>query len=66
MSEGIGYALGAMLLYGVADYVYKRVAQMGFVVTALLGFFFLREPFTARKCAGLAAALAALTSLARG
>jgi drug/metabolite transporter (DMT)-like permease len=42
------------------------VAQMGFVVTALLGFFFLREPFTARKCAGLAAALAALASLARG
>jgi drug/metabolite transporter (DMT)-like permease len=42
------------------------VAQMGFVVTALLGFFFLREPFTARKGAGLAAALAALASLARG
>jgi drug/metabolite transporter (DMT)-like permease len=42
------------------------VAQMGFVVTALLGFFFLREPFTGRKCAGLAAALAALASLARG
>ena len=42
------------------------VAQMGFVVTALLGFLFLREPFTARKGAGLAAALAALASLARG
>jgi len=42
------------------------IAQMGFVVTALLGFFFLREPFTARKGAGLAAALAALASLARG
>src|SRR5207247_2385473 len=42
------------------------VAQMGFVVTALLGFLFLREPFTARRCAGFAAALAALASLARG
>jgi drug/metabolite transporter (DMT)-like permease len=40
------------------------IAQMGFVVTALLGFLFLREPFTARKGAGLAAALAALASLA--
>jgi len=42
------------------------IAQMGFVVTALLGFLFLREPFTARKGAGLAAALAALSSLAYG
>jgi drug/metabolite transporter (DMT)-like permease len=42
------------------------IAQMGFVVTALLGFLFLREPFTARKGAGLAAALAALASLAHG
>ena len=42
------------------------VAQMGFVVTALLGFVLLREPFTLRKGAGLAAALAALASLARG
>lgn len=42
------------------------IAQMGFVVTALLGFVFLREPFTARKGAGIAAALAALASLAHG
>jgi len=42
------------------------IAQMGFVVTALLGFLFLRERFTARKGAGLAAALAALASLAYG
>ena len=42
------------------------IAQMGFVVTALLGFLFLREPFTARKGVGLAAALAALASLAYG
>jgi len=42
------------------------IAQMGFVVTALLGFLFLRESFTARKGAGLVAALAALASLAYG
>ena len=42
------------------------IAQMGFVVTALLGFFFLRERFTARKAAGLIAALAALANLASG
>ena len=39
---------------------------MGFVVTALFGALFLGEPFTARKGAGLAAALAALASLASG
>lgn len=42
------------------------IAQMGFVVAALLGFLLLREPFTPRKGAGLAAALAALASLAYG
>ena len=42
------------------------IAQMGFVVTALLGFLFLREPFSARKGAGITAALAALASLAYG
>ena len=42
------------------------IAQMGFVATALLGFVFLREPFTARKGAGLLAALSALASLAHG
>ncbi len=42
------------------------VGQMGFVVTGLLGVLFLREPFTLRKGAGLAAALAALASLAYG
>ena len=46
--------------------VMAPIAQMGFVVTALLGFLFLREPFTARKGAGLVAALGALASLARG
>jgi drug/metabolite transporter (DMT)-like permease len=42
------------------------IAQMGFVVTALLGFLLLREPFTARKGAGIAAAVAALACLAHG
>jgi len=42
------------------------IAQMGFVITAVLGFLFLREPFTLRKGAGLAVALAALASLAYG
>lgn len=42
------------------------IAQMGFVVTAILGFAMLREPFTPRKGAGLAAALAALACLAYG
>jgi len=41
------------------------IAQMGFVVTAVLGFLLLREPFTLRKGAGLVAAVAALLSLAR-
>ena len=42
------------------------VAQMGFVVTALVGTLFLGERFTLRKGAGLLAALAALASLAAG
>jgi drug/metabolite transporter (DMT)-like permease len=44
--------------------VVAPVAQMGFVVTALLGFVFLCEPFTGRKLAGLVAALGALISFA--
>jgi len=35
-------------------------------VTALIGFLVLREPFTARKGAGLVAALAALATFAYG
>jgi uncharacterized membrane protein len=42
------------------------IAQMGFVVTAALGILVLREPMTARKAAGLAAALASLAVLAFG
>jgi drug/metabolite transporter (DMT)-like permease len=44
--------------------VIAPVAQMGFAVTALLGFFLLREPMTGRRIAGLVAALAALASFA--
>ncbi len=40
------------------------IAQMGFIVAALLGVFVLREGVTARKLAGLASALAALAVLA--
>ena len=52
-------------LQGGEASVIVPIAQMGFVVTALLGFVLLREPFTLRKGAGLVAALAALASLAR-
>jgi drug/metabolite transporter (DMT)-like permease len=52
-------------LQGGEASVIVPIAQMGFVVTALLGFFLLREPFTLRKGAGLVAAIAALASLAR-
>jgi uncharacterized membrane protein len=46
--------------------VFVPIAQMGFVVTAALGILVLGEPMTARKAAGLAAALAALAVLAFG
>jgi drug/metabolite transporter (DMT)-like permease len=42
------------------------IAQMGFAVTAVLGFTVLREPFSLRKGAGLAAAIGALASLSLG
>ena len=40
------------------------IAQMGFIIAALLGIVVLREPLTLRKAIGLAAALAALAALA--
>ncbi len=40
------------------------ISQMGFVVTAAFGLAFLKEPFSLRKGAGLAFALAALACLA--
>ncbi|MCC7486282.1 MAG: EamA family transporter [Burkholderiales bacterium] len=41
------------------------ISQMGFVVTAAVGVLLLREPFTARKGAGIACAVAALACLAK-
>ena len=55
------------LLHGVAGgqaSVLVPIAQMGFIVAALLGIFVLRERITVRKAIGLAAALAALGVLA--
>jgi transporter family protein len=57
-----------LLLRGVAAgqaSVLVPIAQMGFIVAALLGFFVLREPITTRKAIGLALALAALAVLAQ-
>jgi len=57
------------MLHGVAlgpASVLVPIAQMGFVVTAALGIIVLREPMTARKGAGLAAAVASLAALAWG
>jgi len=58
-----------LLLEGLARgeaSVLVPIAQMGFVVTAAVGFLFLREPFTPRRGLGLIAAIVALASLARG
>ncbi len=44
--------------------VFVPVAQMGFVITALLGIVVFREAFSLRKILGLAAALAALAAFA--
>lgn len=55
------------LLRGIAigqASVLVPIAQMGFIVAALLGIFALRERVTLRKAAGLAAAIAALAVLA--
>jgi drug/metabolite transporter (DMT)-like permease len=62
--------LGAtiFLLRGVADgqaSVLVPIAQMGFIIAALLGIFILRERVTIRKVGGLVLALAALAVLAK-
>jgi drug/metabolite transporter (DMT)-like permease len=62
--------LGAtiFLLRGVADgqaSVLVPIAQMGFIIAALLGIFILRERVTIRKAVGLVSALAALAVLAK-
>ncbi|MBI4207899.1 MAG: hypothetical protein HY527_23005 [Betaproteobacteria bacterium] len=71
------WGTGAGLFIFVALYNFARslaggeasvlvpIAQMSFVVTAALGLVILREPFTARKAAGLAFAAAALAFLAK-
>ena len=61
--------LGAtiFLLHGIAAgqaSVVVPIAQMGFIVAALLGIFVLRERVTVRKAIGLILALAALAALA--
>jgi uncharacterized membrane protein len=62
--------LGAtiFLLRGVADgqaSVLVPIAQMGFIIAALLGILILRERATIRKVVGLVSALAALAVLAK-
>jgi uncharacterized membrane protein len=62
--------LGAtiFLLRGVADgqaSVLVPIAQMGFIIAALLGIFVLRERVTIRKAVGLVSALAALAVLTK-
>jgi len=58
-----------LMLHGLAigpASILVPITQMGFVVTAALGVVALGEPATARKAAGLAAAVAALAVLAFG
>lgn len=55
------------LLHGISTgqaSVLVPIAQMGFIVAALLGILVLREPVTLRKAVGLACALSALAVLA--
>ena len=61
---GAAFIFLLMSLQRGAASVMVPIAQMGFVVTALAGFVFLREPFTPRTGAGLLLALAALATLA--
>ena len=68
-------ATAAILLLGATIFMLRSVAggqasvlvpiaQMGFIVAALLGIFVLRERVTLRKVIGLTLALAALAVLA--
>lgn len=61
---GSAFIFLLMSLQRGAASVMVPIAQMGFVVTALAGFVFLRETFTVRTGAGLVLAVAALASLA--
>lgn len=64
LSLGIAFVLTLQSLVTGEASVMVPIAQMGFVVTAAIGFLFLREPFSGRKGAGLAAAVTALACLA--
>jgi multidrug transporter EmrE-like cation transporter len=55
--------MATSLVEGQAS-VLVPVAQMGFVITAVVGMFWMGEARSARKFAGLAAALGALVCLA--
>jgi uncharacterized membrane protein len=68
-------AAAAIMLLGATIFLLRSVAggqasvlvpiaQMGFIVAALLGIFILRERVTVRKAIGLVSALAALAALA--
>jgi uncharacterized membrane protein len=68
-------AAAAIMLFGATIFLLRSVAggqasvlvpiaQMGFIVAALLGIFILRERVTVRKAIGLVSALAALAALA--
>jgi uncharacterized membrane protein len=57
MNQPVIYAIVAMVCYGLP------IAQMGFVVAALLGIFILREHVTVRKVIGIVVALGALAVL---
>ncbi len=60
----VGFVTLVKSLAGGDASVMVPIAQMGFTVTALVGFAFLHEPLTMRKAAGLTAAIAALASFA--
>jgi len=64
LALGSVFMVEAMARVGASTSV--PIAQMGFVVSALLGFVFLREAFTWRKAAGIVIAVAALAGLAHG
>jgi uncharacterized membrane protein len=58
------YALALGVAEGQAS-VLVPIAQIGFIIAALLGIFILRERVTIRKVVGLVSALAALAVLAK-
>jgi drug/metabolite transporter (DMT)-like permease len=62
----LAFAFMVESLAGGEASVMVPIAQMGFVVTALVGFAFMGEAFSARRACGLLAAAAALACLAYG